>query len=129
MWRSKYDMPPDEFTRELDRLWDQVRPLYIKLHAYVRLKLREKYGDAVPENGPIPAHLLGNLWAQDWTNIYDLVAPPTGSGQRVPLDEILKRRKVSPVAMVKYGEKFFVSLGFEPLPETFWQRSMFEKPK
>ena len=76
MWRSKYDMPPDEFTKELDRLWDQVRPLYLKLHAYVRLKLREKYGDDVPENGPIPAHLLGNIWAQDWTNIYPLVAPP-----------------------------------------------------
>src|SRR3954466_2754173 len=69
MWRSKYDMKPDEFTRELDRLWDQVRPLYVKLHAYVRLKLRERYGDVVPEKGPIPAHLLGNLWAQDWSNI------------------------------------------------------------
>src|SRR3954466_5072854 len=69
MWRSKYDMPPDQFTKELDRLWDQVRPLYVKLHAYVRLKLRDKYGAVVPEKGPIPAHLLGNLWAQDWSNI------------------------------------------------------------
>src|SRR5437868_12335270 len=76
MWRSKYDMRPDEFTKELDRLWEQVRPLYLKLHAYVRMKLREKYGEAVPESGAIPAHLLGNLWAQDWTNIYPLVAPP-----------------------------------------------------
>ena len=76
MWRAKYDMPPDAFTKELDRLWDQVRPLYLKLHAYVRMKLREKYGDAVPANGPIPAHLLGNIWAQDWSNVYPLVAPP-----------------------------------------------------
>ena len=75
MWRSKYDMPPDEFTKELDRLWDQVRPLYISLHAYMRMKLREKYGDQIPENGPIPAHLLGNIWAQDWSNVYPLVAP------------------------------------------------------
>ena len=75
MWRAKYDMPPDEFTKELDRLWDQVRPLYLELHAYVRMKLREKYGDVVPANGPIPAHLLGNIWAQDWSNIYPLVAP------------------------------------------------------
>ena len=67
MWRSKYDMPPDEFTKELDRLWDQVRPLYLKLHAYVRMKLRAKYGDLVPASGPIPAHLLGNLWAQEWS--------------------------------------------------------------
>ena len=69
MWRAKYDMPPDDFTKELDRLWTQVQPLYLKLHAYVRMKLREKYGDAVPEHGPIPAHLLGNMWAQDWSNV------------------------------------------------------------
>src|SRR5262245_46210439 len=67
MWRSKYDIPPDAFTKELDRLWDQVRPLYLKLHAYVRMKLHDKYGDVVPANGPLPAHLLGNIWAQDWS--------------------------------------------------------------
>jgi len=75
MWRAKYDMPPDAFAKEVDRLWEQVRPLYLELHAYVRMKLREKYGAAVPEKGPIPAHLLGNIWAQDWSNIYPLVAP------------------------------------------------------
>ena len=76
MWRAKYDMPPDDFARELDRLWEQVRPLYVSLHAYVRTRLREKYGaDVVPANGPIPADLLGNIWAQDWSNIYKLVAP------------------------------------------------------
>ena len=75
MWRSKYDMPPEQFAAELDRLWEQVRPLYLSLHAYVRWKLREKYGDLVPANGPIPAHLLGNMWAQEWENIYPLVAP------------------------------------------------------
>src|SRR6476469_2946764 len=62
MWRSKYDMPPDEFTKELDRLWGQVRPRYLELHAYMRMKLRQKYGAAVPANGPMPAHLLGNIW-------------------------------------------------------------------
>ena len=75
MWRSKYDMPPDAFAAEMDRLWEQVRPLYVSLHAYVRAKLHEKYGDIVPANGPIPAHLLGNMWAQEWENIYPLVAP------------------------------------------------------
>ena len=76
MWRSKYDMAPDDFAKELDRLWEQVRPLYLSLHAYVRNRLREKYGDAGPAKGAIPAHLLGNMWAQDWDNIYPLVAPP-----------------------------------------------------
>jgi peptidyl-dipeptidase A len=128
MWRSKYDMPPDEFTRELDRLWEQVRPLYLKLHAYVRLKLRAKYGDAVPAQGPIPAHLLGNIWAQDWSNIYPLAAP-AHADPGFSLTEILKARKLSATDMVRAGERFYTSLGFAPLPKTFWERSLFVRPK
>jgi peptidyl-dipeptidase A len=128
MWRSKYDMAPDDFTKELDRLWDQMRPLYLSLHAYVRTKLHEKYGDAVPANGPIPAHLLGNIWAQDWTNVFKLVAPP-GGDPGYDVTKILKDRKTTPTDMVKFGEHFFVSLGFDPLPDTFWKRSLFVKPR
>jgi len=128
MWRSKYDMPPDAFAKELDRLWEQVRPLYVSLHAYVRWKLREKYGDAVPANGPIPAHLLGNMWAQTWDNVYPLVAPKDAD-PGYDLTRILKGRKTDAVGMVKYGEGFFTSLGFDPLPKTFWERSMLTKPK
>jgi len=128
MWRSKYDMPPDAFTKELDRLWDQVRPLYLELHAYVRMKLRQKYGEVVPANGPIPAHLLGNIWAQDWSNIYPLVAP-AGSDAGYSLTDILKRRKVGPLDMVRTGERFYTSVGFEPLPKTFWERSLFVRPR
>ncbi len=128
MWRSKYDMTPDEFAAELDRLWEQVRPLYVSLHAYVRRKLREKYGDAVPASGPIPAHLLGNMWAQKWDNVYPLVAPKDAD-PGFDLTTILKGRKTDPIQMVKYGEGFFTSLGFAPLPKTFWERSMFTKPK
>lgn len=128
MWRAKYDMPPDAFTTEVDRLWAQVRPLYMQLHAYVRMKLREKYGDAVPANGPIPAHLLGNIWAQDWSNIYPLVAPPA-SGAGYSLTDILKRRKTGPLDMVRIGERFYTSLGFDRLPATFWDRSLFTRPR
>lgn len=128
MWRSKYDMPPDDFAKELDRLWEQVRPLYLSLHAYVRWKLREKYGDLVPASGPIPADLLGNIWAQDWTNIYKLVAPPDAD-PGYDLTQILKTRNTTPIQMVQYGENFFKSLGFAPLPQTFWQRSLFVKPR
>src|SRR5919108_660668 len=99
MWRAKYDMPPDDFAKEVDRLWTQVRPLYLKLHAYVRMKLRDKYGDIVPANGPIPAHLLGNIWAQDWTNIYPLAAP-ANADPGYNLTDILKRRNTAPTAMV-----------------------------
>jgi peptidyl-dipeptidase A len=128
MWRSKYDMPPDAFAKELDRLWEQIRPLYVSLHAYVRWKLREHYGDAVPANGPIPAHLLGNMWAQTWDNVYPLVAPKDAD-KGYDLTQILKARNTDAVQMVKYGEGFFTSLGFDPLPKTFWERSMLTKPR
>jgi peptidyl-dipeptidase A len=127
LWRLKYDMPPEDFTKELDRLWEQVRPLYVSLHAYVRMKLHERYGDVVPAAGPLPAHLLGNIWAQDWSNVLNLVS--TGSASAgYDLNEVLKRRRVSPTEMVRVGERFYTSLGFAPLPDTFWSRSLFTKP-
>ena len=129
MWRSKYDMPPDDFAKELDRLWNQVRPLYESLHAYVRNRLNQVYGpDAVPEKGPIPAHLLGNMWAQTWSNIYPLVAPKEAD-PGYDLTQRLKTKGVDEREMVRYGERFFTSLGFDPLPKTFWDRSLFTKPK
>jgi peptidyl-dipeptidase A len=128
MWRSKYDMAPDAFSKELDRLWEQLRPLYLSLHTYVRAKLHARYGDAVPADGPIPAHLLGNIWAQDWSNLYDVVAP-AGGRNPVDLTAVLRTKKITPVEMTKYGERFFTSLGFDPLPQTFWERSLFVKPR
>ena len=128
MWRLKYDMPADDFTKELDRLWAQVQPLYNSLHAYVRMKLHDKYGDVVPASGPIPAHLLGNIWAQDWSNVYPLVS--TGSADPgYSLTNILTSRKSSAIDMVKMGERFYTSLGLAPMPDTFWQRSLFTKPQ
>jgi len=128
MWRAKYDMPPDDFTREVDRLWGQVRPLYLSLHAYVRLKLHQKYGDAVPAAGPLPAHLLGNIWAQDWSNVYSIVAP-ANADPGFSLDDILKKRKMPPLDMVRAGERFYSSIGFDPLPKSFWERSLFTRPR
>ena len=128
IWRSQYDMPPDQFEKEVDRLWEQLRPFYLSLHAYVRAQLVKKYGkDVVPPNGPIPAHLLGNIWSQEWNNIDDLMdAPPAPNSY--DLTKILQDRKTTPKGLVKYGENFFVSVGFAPLPQTFWERSLFTKP-
>jgi peptidyl-dipeptidase A len=128
MWRSKYDMEPDAFAKELDRLWEQVRPLYVSLHAYARTRLREKYGEIVPASGPIPAHLLGNMWAQDWDNIYPLLEPPNAD-PGYDLTDLLKKKNTGWKQMVQYGENFFTSLGFDPLPQTFWERSLFTKPR
>ncbi len=128
LWRSNYDMPPDKFAAEVDRLWGQVQPLYLALHTYVRSKLAAKYGSAVlPGNGTIPAHLVGNMWAQDWSNIYPLVAAPT-SGESYDLTASLKRRNTDERGMVKYAENFFTSLGYQALPPAFWERSLFKKP-
>ena len=128
MWRSKYDMPPDDYAKELDRLWTQVQPLYLKLHAYVRMKLHQKYGDLVPANRPIPAYLLGNIWAQDWSNVYPLVAPASAD-PGYSLTDILKTRKMGALDMVRTGERFYTSVGLAPLPKTFWERSLFVRPK
>lgn len=128
LWRSGYDMPPAAFEAETDRLFDQVRPLYEELHCYVRGRLRKAYGpDKIGPSAPIPAHLLGNMWAQEWQNIYDLVEPFKGEAA-LDVSKKIKQRKLDPQAMVRIGESFFVSLGFDPLPKTFWERSLFKKP-
>lgn len=128
MWRSKYDMEPDAFAAEMERLWQQVKPLYDSLYTYTRRKLSEKYGkEVVAEDKPIPAHLLGNMWAQSWSNVYPILAPTSGD-RGYDLTKTLKERNTDPKQMVRYGEGFFTSLGFESLPSTFWDRSLFVKP-
>jgi peptidyl-dipeptidase A len=129
LWRNGYDMQPAEFEADIERIWQDVKPLYDDLHCYVRARLREKYGkDKVPEHAPIPAHLLGNMWAQEWNNVEDLVTPYQGQGS-LDVSKQLKAKKTSPEDMVKMGESFFTSLGFDPLPKSFWERSLFVRPK
>jgi peptidyl-dipeptidase A len=129
LWRSGYDMPADEFAAEVDRLWVQVKPLYDALHAHARRSLLKKYGPAVvPADGAIPAHLLGNIWAQQWGEIYDLMGVPS-SGPGYDLTKLLEAKKLDAKGMVQYGDRFFVSLGFEPMPASFWERSLFTKPQ
>mgnify|MGYP001308498037 FL=1 len=130
MWRSNYDMDPDQFAAETERMWQEVKPLYMALHTYVRSKLNEKYGDAVqPATGPIRADLLGNMWAQEWGNIYPLVAPAGAGDIGYDLTELIEQKDLDEIQMVRTGEQFFSSLGFAPLPGTFWERSQFVKPR
>jgi peptidyl-dipeptidase A len=129
LWRSGYDMPPEAFEQEAQRLWGQVKPLYDDLHCYVRARLAKQYGeDKVPAGQPIPAHLLGNMWSQEWNNIYSLVEPYKGQPS-LDVDAALKRQNYDALRMVKLGESFFTSLGLKSLPETFFQRSQFTKPR
>ena len=129
MWRSGYDMDPDAFAAETDRLWKQVEPFYKNLHCYVRARLNDTYGDAVqPRKGPIRADLLGNMWAQQWGNIYDVVAPKTIKSS-YSLDDLLVAKGYDPIKLVKTGEGFYSSLGLEPLPQTFWERSQITRPR
>jgi peptidyl-dipeptidase A len=129
LWRSGYDMKPDEFAAETDRLWQQIAPFYKNLHCYVRAKLNAQYGDAVqPKTGPIRADLLGNMWAQQWGNVYPIVAPKEDASA-YSLDKLLVDKGYDPVKMVKTGEGFYSSLGLAPLPDTFWTRSQIVRPE
>ena len=130
LWFSKYDMPADDFLNETDRVWEEVKPLYDALHCHVRAKLNEHYGDdLVPESGPLPVHLLGNMWGQSWSNIYDLVYTEESQQNSVNVSKIIEEKGLDEIDMVKYAEDFFLSIGFEPLPDTFWERSLFVKPR
>ena len=130
LWFSKYDMSSDEFLSDVDRVWEEVKPLYDALHCHVRGELNEFYGDEVVKNdGMIPAHILGNMWAQSWSNIYDLVYEPSSVDASINLTQIIQEENLSEVDMVRVAEDFFVSLGFERLADTFWERSLFVKPR
>ncbi len=129
LWRSNYDMTPEAFAALTEKLWQEVKPLYDQLHCYTRTKLNERYGDAVQaRTGPIRADLLGNMWAQEWGNIYDVVAPPGAGDLGFDTTKLLEDKGYDPLKMVKAGEGFFSSLGFAPLPQSFWERSQFVKP-
>ena len=130
MWRSNYDMSPEEFSAMYDRLWAETKPLYDQLHCYTRTKLNQKYGDAVqPATGPIRADLLGNMWAQEWGNIYDIVAPKGSGDVGYDIGKLLEAQKKTPLDMFRIGEGFYSSLGFAPLPKTFWERTQFTRPR
>jgi len=160
LWRAGYDMTPAQFSAELDRAWTQLEPLYHELHTYVRKRLIARYGKAADRpDGMIPAQLLGNMWAQEWGNIYDLVAPEDpklSQFKPIYLEMALKQQiaakdfAAAPAFqaqtdlssdagysaklaagkdMVHYGESFFTSLGFAPLPKTFWERAQFIHPR
>ncbi len=130
MWRSWYDMPPDQFAAKTDALWGQVEPLYTKLHCYARGKLSAKYGPAIqPKTGPIRADLLGNMWSQDWGNIYDIVAPTGGPGLGYDLTTQLQARGYDALKIVHTADNWYQSIGLPPEPATFWTRSMMTRPR
>jgi peptidyl-dipeptidase A len=129
LWRAGYDMPADEFSKVATHLWEQVKPLYDELHCYTRSRLQKNYGvDKVPEGKPIPAHLLGNMWAQTWGEIYPLVEPYKGVND-LNVTAALKAQKYDEVKIAKQAESFYTSLGFPALPDSFWKRSLLKQPR
>jgi peptidyl-dipeptidase A len=125
-------MPAEEFLAETDRVWDELKPLYDALHCHVRSELSEHYGEEiVSKEGVLPAHVLGNMWGQSWANVYDLVYTPDNpnASSGIDLTKILEEKNIDEIEMTKIAENFFISLGFQPLPDTFWERSLFVKPQ
>ena len=132
LWFSQYDMPAEEFLAETDRVWGELKPLYDALHCHVRSELSEHYGEeVVSKEGVLPAHVLGNMWGQSWANVYDLVYTPDNpnASSGIDLTKILEEKNIDEIEMTKIAENFFISLGFQPLPDTFWERSLFVKPQ
>ena len=130
LWFSKYDMPAEDFLDDTDRVWSEVKPLYDARHCHVRAKLNEHYGDEViSKTGPLPVHMLGNMCGQSWSNIYDLVYEEKPDSKYIDVTKIINEKSLSEIEMVEYAEDFFISMGFKPLPKTFWERSLFVKPR
>ncbi len=159
MWRSGYDMTPAEIAAETDRLWGQVKPLYEDLHCYTRTKLQTKYGPGkgAVSGGMLPAHLMGNMWQQDWGNLWDVLEPYQGAGS-LDINSALQgweqsnlsatRAKIAGDAtpeklvaaereaqlltakkMTQRAEDYYVSLGMPKLPESYWQKTQFIQPR
>jgi peptidyl-dipeptidase A len=129
LWRSWYDMPPEAFAAKMDALWDQVKPLYARLECYVRGRLNQKYGPTVqPATGPIRADLLGNMWSQNWGNIYDLAAPKNAS-LGYDLTAALVAHGYDEAKIVHTADQWYTSIGFAPEPASFWERSMITRPR
>lgn len=125
-WRSLYETPT--FEEDLEALWKDLQPLYLNLHSYVRRALFKKYGaKRINLKGPIPAHLLGNMWAQTWSGIMDLVNPYPNAAQ-VDVTQAMIANGWDANRMFNESENFFTSVGLLPMPEEFWQKSMLEKP-
>ncbi len=130
LWRARYDMPVADFEKEGDRLYSQVKPLYQGLHCYARNRLQQRYGkDKVPDGKPIPAHLLGNMWAQQWNRVYDDLLKPYPAASIESADRLLQKDKWDAVKMTKSAENFYTSIGFPALPQKFWERSMLTRPR
>nr|UQI50242.1 angiotensin-converting enzyme [Haliclona caerulea] len=123
-WRSWYEV--DNLEEIVEGLYADLKPLYEELHAYVRFKLSKKYKQ-VEKTGPIPAHLLGNMWSQSWVNIYDLVEPYQGEPSLDVTPNMVKQN-YTPLKMVKLAEEFFTSIGLKALPPSFYSKSLIEKP-
>ncbi len=130
LWRARYDMPVADFEKEGDRLFAQVKPLYQGLHCYARKRLQQRYGkDKVPDGKPIPAQLLGNMWAQQWNRVYDDLLKPYPAASIESADRLLQKFKWDAVKMTKSAENFYTSIGFPALPQKFWERSMLTRPR
>ncbi|UHQ18277.1 M2 family metallopeptidase [Lysobacter sp. KIS68-7] len=158
LWRSGYDMTPAQFAAETDRLWAQVKPLYEQLHCYARTQLTAKYGDrGAVAGGMLPAHLMGNMWQQDWSNLWDMLQPYANAGdldvtaklqdiQRQQYNLALAKHTGNPTAsdladmqvaanlatakaMTERAQDFYTSMGLPKLPASYWEKTQFIKPR
>lgn len=108
---SEYGMTTDEMREACDQLIKDIWPLYRELHTYARYELAETYDEEVPEL--LPAHWLPNRWGQDWSAMIEV--------EGIDLDSMLEQK--GPRWLVEQAERFYISLGFKPLPQSFYELS------
>ncbi len=106
---ADYGMTVPEMMALLDSTLETTRPLFDQLHCWAKNTLATRYKKAPPKM--IPAHWIGNRWAQDWPGLIE----------EASLDPLFKGS--SPETIVKSAENFYVSLGFPRLPDSFWKKS------
>ena len=108
---SNYGMTPDEMMQTLDRLLEEVRPLFDALSCWTRHELAQRYRHRGEVPAQIPAHWIGNRWAQSWPGLVD----------GVDMDALVSDKE--PEWIVQQAERFYVSMGFPELPQAFWDGS------
>ncbi|CAH2267102.1 jg8363 [Pararge aegeria aegeria] len=128
---SAYWMFPYEtlsLRQEVEEVWEQVKPLYDLLHAYVRRRLREAYGpERISRSAPIPAHILGDMWGQSWSSIVPFTLPYPGN-KLVDVTPEMVRQGYTPQTIFQLAEEFFVSMNMSAMPPDFWALSLVEQP-
>uniref|UniRef100_UPI0039BD93C6 Angiotensin-converting enzyme 2 n=1 Tax=Homo sapiens TaxID=9606 RepID=UPI0039BD93C6 len=122
-----YDYSRGQLIEDVEHTFEEIKPLYEHLHAYVRAKLMNAYPSYISPIGCLPAHLLGDMWGRFWTNLYSLTVP-FGQKPNIDVTDAMVDQAWDAQRIFKEAEKFFVSVGLPNMTQGFWENSMLTDP-